>query len=89
MSDKTRNETETENQTNLDQDNDPGRSYTRPEAAAYLGISEPFLRKLDLSNQGPAYIRIGRRWTYLREDLDAFRLRHRRDPAATELREVA
>lgn len=59
----------------------PERSLSRREAAAYLGISEPFLKQLDLSGQGPAAIRIGRRWTYLRADLDAFRLSRRTAPA--------
>lgn len=61
------------------------RSLGRKEAAAYLGISEPFLKKLDLSRQGPVAHRIGRRWTYLKPDLDAFRAKHRFDPS----REVA
>ena len=61
------------------------RSLGRREAAAYLGISEPFLKKLDLSRQGPVAHRIGRRWTYLKPDLDAWREKHRYDP----MREVA
>jgi hypothetical protein len=48
-------------------------SYTRATAAAYLGISEAFLKRLDLDGRGPRAIRINRRWTYLQSDLDAFR----------------
>lgn len=69
----------------------PPTRLTRKEAAAYLRISEAFLKKLDLAGSGPAAIRIGRRWTYLQADLDAFVERHRHDPAANdaEQREVA
>lgn len=56
-------------------------SYTRVTAAAYLGISEAFLKRLDLDGRGPVATRIGRRWTYLQSDLDAFREQLR---AATE-----
>jgi len=56
-------------------------SLTRSQASGYLGISEPFLKKLDLSRQGPVAYRIGRRWTYLKSDLDAWREAHRYDPA--------
>ena len=52
-------------------DIDPSR--TRAEAAAFLGISVAFLKKLDLAGRGPVAVRIGRRWTYLQSDLLAFR----------------
>ncbi|MEA1050497.1 helix-turn-helix domain-containing protein [Lamprobacter modestohalophilus] len=58
--------------------------YSRKQAASYLGISEAFLKKLDLSGRGPAAIRIGRRWSYLQADLDAFLDQHRHDPAAND-----
>lgn len=48
-------------------------SCTRTTAAAYLGISEAFLKRLDLDGRGPRAIRLGRRWTYHQSDLDAFR----------------
>lgn len=48
-------------------------SYTRTTAAAYLGISESSLKCLDIAGRGPCAIRVGRRWTYLQSDLDAFR----------------
>lgn len=51
----------------------PQPSYTRATAAVYLGISEAFLKRLDLDGRGPRAIRVGRRWTYLQSDLDAFR----------------
>lgn len=66
---------------NLPAEFETQRSLTRKEAARYLGISEPFLKKLDLSRQGPVAHRIGRRWTYTKEDLDAWRETHRYDPA--------
>jgi hypothetical protein len=56
-------------------------SLSRKDAAAYLNISEPFLKKLDLSGRGPAAYRIGRRWTYRLKDLDAFREAHRHEPS--------
>ncbi|MCK7518034.1 MAG: hypothetical protein MZV64_10120 [Ignavibacteriales bacterium] len=31
------------------------------------------MKRLDLDGRGPKAIRIGRRWTYLQSDLDAFR----------------
>ena len=52
---------------------DPNASLTRPQAAAFLGISAPFLKKLDLEGRGPAAYRIGRRWTYQKADLLAWR----------------
>lgn len=52
---------------------DPEPSLTRAEAAAFLGISVAFLKKLDLAGRGPVAVRIGRRWTYLQSDLLAFR----------------
>jgi len=48
-------------------------SLTRPQAAALLAISEQYLKKLDLEGRGPAAYRIGRRWTYLKSDLLAWR----------------
>lgn len=61
-------------------DSDP--SLARAEAAAFLGISVAFLKKLDLAGRGPVAVRIGRRWTYLRSDLLAFRQSLRRAPEA-------
>lgn len=48
-------------------------SLTRPQAAAFLGVSESYLKKLDLEGRGPAAYRLGRRWTYLKRDLLAWR----------------
>ena len=56
-------------------------SLSRKQASRYLGISEPFLKKLDLRRQGPIAYRIGRRWTYRKPDLDVWRETHRYDPA--------
>lgn len=52
---------------------DPDASLTRPQAAVFLNISPGFLKKLDLEGRGPAAYRIGRRWTYLKRDLLAWR----------------
>tara|TARA_R110002072_G_scaffold182916_1_gene339159 strand:+ start:2109 stop:2297 length:189 start_codon:yes stop_codon:yes gene_type:complete len=43
---------------------------TRPEAAAYLGISASYLKQLDLTGHGPCRIKIGRLVRYRRCDLD-------------------
>lgn len=60
--------------TDLDDRQEPPQpSYTRATAAAYLGISESFLKRLDLDGRGPGAVRVGRRWTYHQSDLDAFR----------------
>ena len=54
------------------------RGFSSKEAAAYIGMSEAYLR-LDRSQgatgnrtPGPPYIKRGRRIIYLREDLDAW-----------------
>ncbi len=52
---------------------DPEASLTRAQAAEFLTISPGFLKKLDLAGEGPPAYRIGRRWTYLRRDLLAWR----------------
>lgn len=52
---------------------DPNASLTRPQAATFLGISPAFLKKMDLEGRGPAAYRIGRRWTYQKADLLAWR----------------
>ncbi len=52
---------------------DPDASLTRAQAAEFLTISPGFLKKLDLAGEGPTAYRIGRRWTYLRRDLLAWR----------------
>ena len=47
------------------------------EAAAYLGIKSPTLKKLRSLGQGPAVIRIGSRVIYDTEDLDEYLKAHR------------
>lgn len=47
------------------------------EAAAYLGIKTPTLKKLRGLGQGPAVIRIGRRLIFDTADLDAYLEAHR------------
>jgi hypothetical protein len=68
----------TRNPLDLPPVHDAYASLTRAQAAAFLGISPAFLKKLDLDGRGPAAYRIGRRWTYQRADLlmwrEAFRV---------------
>ncbi len=40
------------------------------EASLYVGLSEPFLKKLRSIGGGPQYVKIGRAVRYLRHDLD-------------------
>ena len=48
-------------------------SYYRPlEAARYLRISHPLLRKLERLKQGPKRAKLGRAVVYRRQDLDEF-----------------
>lgn len=55
------------------------------QAARYVGMSCSFLRQSRMNGHrprrtpGPAYLKIGRKVLYLREDLDAWLLEHRRD----------
>lgn len=46
--------------------------YSRPEAAAYLGLSVSTLARWAHEKKGPAYKRVGRKTRYLKTDLDAF-----------------
>jgi hypothetical protein len=51
------------------------RGLRTPEAAAYIGFSEGFLRKarrLETEVEGPNYRRIGNRVIYTIEDLDSW-----------------
>ena len=47
-------------------------TMTRPEAAAYLGISESALAHWSCHGKGPAKMLIGRRTYYVVADLDAW-----------------
>jgi predicted DNA-binding transcriptional regulator AlpA len=58
----------TNNDTDVTQSN-----YFRPlEAARYLRISHPLLRKLERQSQGPRRAKLGRAVVYSRRDLDDF-----------------
>jgi len=54
--------------------------FSTTEAAAYLGLSESYLRKLrrnvDGYGSGPVYIKIGTRCIYTRANLRAWALAH-------------
>lgn len=50
------------------------------DAAGYLGMSQAWLRKQRRLGKAPAYIRLGRRIVYQREDLDALFAAGRVDP---------
>lgn len=53
------------------------RTFTHKEAAAYLGISTRYLSRETAGGQLPV-VKIGRRVSYLRADLDAYIAAHRR-----------
>ncbi len=63
-------------------------SLPESEAAAYIGMSVPFLRadrcRGHIGNRtpGPAYFKLGRRVRYAIADLDAWLAAHRVDRAA-------
>jgi excisionase family DNA binding protein len=45
----------------------------RVEAARYLGTSDDTLARLHARGEGPPCMKIGRRWSYRRSDLDAWK----------------
>ena len=47
-------------------------ALTEPEAAKWLRISYPYLRRLRADNRAPTHVSIGRRVLYRVEDLQAF-----------------
>jgi excisionase family DNA binding protein len=46
--------------------------FSRPEAAAYLGVSISTMARWAHQKTGPAYKRAGRKTRYLKTDLDSF-----------------
>ncbi len=46
--------------------------FSRPEAAAYLGVSVSTMARWAHQKTGPSFKRAGRKTRYLRADLDAF-----------------
>ena len=46
--------------------------YCRPDAAAYLDMSESWLAKAAVYGGGPAFMKIGKSVRYRRQDLDEF-----------------
>ena len=73
--------TTTQHNTTTQQHPNPNRALSRKQAAAYFGISESFLKQLDLSGRGPRAYRLGRRWLYRTADLDQFLERHVAEPS--------
>lgn len=55
----------------------------RAGAAEYLTIPEHSLDRLRYLGRGPAYIKIGKRVRYRREDLDAYLAANRVEPEAS------
>lgn len=51
--------------------------FATREAANFLGISTPYLKKLRLTGAGPAYYRLGRRVVYSLDTLQAWLDDHR------------
>lgn len=60
------------------------RTLTTAAAAAYLGVSEPYLKQARIYGDregrtaGPPWLKIGRTVRYLIDDLDSWLLAHRR-----------
>jgi hypothetical protein len=50
------------------------------EAADYLGVAVSTMRKWRLERRGPAYCKLGRRVTYLVNDLNQYRESRRVEP---------
>jgi len=55
-----------------------GKLLSTLEAAGYCGSSASTFEKLRVFGGGPAYIKLGRRVVYARDDLDAWVASHRR-----------
>ena len=61
------------------------RLLTEPEAARYLSVSRPFLRKSRMEGrrknhaEGPPYVKFGRSIRYSLADLQAWIAEHRRE----------
>lgn len=51
--------------------------FATHEAANFLGISIPYLKKLRLTGEGPAYYRLGRRVVYSLDTLQTWLNDHR------------
>ena len=51
------------------------------DAASFLGITQRTLQDWRLNRRGPAYIKLGRRVAYDREDLEQFLAANRVEPA--------
>jgi predicted DNA-binding transcriptional regulator AlpA len=60
------------------------RHYRTPEAAEYLGCSEPFLNKSRPAGTGPAFRRVGRSVVYDESDLVEFKRVTRVEPRHTD-----
>ena len=54
------------------------RKLSTPEASAYSGLSIPYLNRLRTTGGGPAYLKIGSRVVYDRDDIDVWLAKHRR-----------
>lgn len=55
--------------------------FSRPQAAAYLGVSVSTMARWAHQRSGPAYKRAGRKTRYLRTDLDSFLEKNAFSPA--------
>ena len=68
----------------------PAAAMNERDAARYVNLSVVFLQHARCNGAlagrtaGPPFVKIGARVLYLREDLDAWLRRHRRDPEAPE-----
>jgi len=60
----------------------PSPTLVERDAAAYIGTSVAFLRKLRQEGRGPDYVKLGRSVRYLIHALDAFLAAHTVSPKA-------
>ena len=66
----------------------PATYLNVPEAAAYLGTSERFIRRI-IAERRIAFHRVGRHIRFAQPDLDAFVLAGRVEPASRQRRRAA
>ncbi len=54
------------------------QNLSRPQAAAFLGVSVPTMARWASESMGPAYYIMGNRARYLQSDLESYYERHRK-----------
>jgi len=61
------------------------QSLNTPSAADYCGLGASTFEKLRVSGGGPAYLKLGRRVVYRRDDLDAWLIAKRRQSTSVSI----